>query len=115
MELKYRLKVVDVMYEEFFGKRLSQLRTQIGASARDMSLSIGQSESYISKIENGKSMPSMASFFFICDYLKVQPRDFFDDGIAVPAKVSELLKEAKGLNDKQLNIILELIRNLKHK
>ena len=36
------------MYEEeYFGKRISQLRTAKGVSARDMSLSLGQSESYI--------------------------------------------------------------------
>ena len=38
-------------YTEFFHKRLAELRTQKGVSARDMSLSLGQSESYINKIE----------------------------------------------------------------
>ena len=51
--------------EEFFRQRLTQLRIQKGVSARDMSLSIGQSESYINKIENGKSFPSMQIFFYI--------------------------------------------------
>ena len=39
-------------YIEFFYKRLAELRLQKGVSARDMSLSLGQSESYINKIEN---------------------------------------------------------------
>ena len=43
------------MYEEFFGNRLAQLRTAKGISARDMSLSLGLSESYINKIENKKA------------------------------------------------------------
>lgn len=103
------------MYEDFFSKRLIQLRTQKGVSARDMSLSIGQSESYISKIENQRSLPSMAGFFYICDYLHVPPKDFFDDNIVVPVKLSELLKAAKDLDDKQLDALLELIRNLKRK
>ena len=37
-------------YLDFFSQRLSELRTQKGVSARDMSLSLGQCESYINKI-----------------------------------------------------------------
>ena len=51
--------------EEFFRQRLAQLREQKGVSARDMSLTLGQSESYINKIENGKAFPSMHLFFYI--------------------------------------------------
>ena len=42
------------MNEEYFRWRLAELRGQAGISARDLSLSLGQSESYINKIENGK-------------------------------------------------------------
>ena len=38
-------------YLEWFYRRIAELRTQKGVSARDMSLSLGQSESYINKIE----------------------------------------------------------------
>ena len=41
-------------YLDFFSQRLSELRTQKGVSARDMSLSLGQCESYINKIEESK-------------------------------------------------------------
>ena len=40
------------MYEEFFSRRLAQLRAQKGVSAREMSLAIGQNSSYINRIEN---------------------------------------------------------------
>ena len=46
-------------YTEWFRTRLSQLRMDAGVSARDMSLSLGQSESYINKIENRRTLPSM--------------------------------------------------------
>ena len=58
------------MYSEDFQNRLIQLRAKKGVSARDMSLSIGQNQSYIYNIESGKALPSMSSFFFICDYLE---------------------------------------------
>ena len=54
-------------YLEWFPERLAQLRIQKGVSARDMSLSLGQSESYINKIENRRTMPSMSGFLYICE------------------------------------------------
>ena len=39
-------RMVVAMYEEQFSKRLTELRTQKGVSARDMSLSIGQNPGY---------------------------------------------------------------------
>ena len=43
---------------------MSQLRQAKGVSARDMSLSLGQSAGYINNIENGVNLPSMAMFFY---------------------------------------------------
>lgn len=103
------------MYEELFYERLSRLRTQKGVSARDMSLSLGQSESYINKIENKKALPSMKGFFYICEYLNVHPKDFFDDEVGSPVKLNELLVELKKLNDEQLEHLLAIIRDLKIK
>lgn len=48
-------------YATWFPARLSQLRHQKGVSARDMSISLGQCESYINKIENRKALPSMGN------------------------------------------------------
>ena len=48
------------MYYEGFSKRLAELRQEKGVSARDMSLSLGQSESYINKIENNYAMLDFA-------------------------------------------------------
>ena len=85
-------------YLDFFSQRLSELRTQKGVSARDMSLSLGQCESYINKIENHKSLPSMNVFFYICDYLDIQPKDFFDISIESPTTTNELLAKMIKLN-----------------
>lgn len=45
-----------------FIKRLVALRVSKGASARDMSLSLGQSAGYINNIENGVNYPSHDGF-----------------------------------------------------
>ena len=51
------------MDQEKFVKRLIELRLNKGVSARDMSLSLGQSAGYINNIENGINYPSMSLFF----------------------------------------------------
>ena len=91
------------MEKEEFIKRLTQLRVQKGVSARDMSLSIGQSAGYISNIENGVNLPSMTAFFYICDYLGISPRDFF---------AAELLEVAKILEPEQLDHLMALAKGL---
>ena len=52
------------MEREDFCKRLAQLRINKGVSARDMSLSIGQSPNYINGIEGGKKYPSRETFIY---------------------------------------------------
>ena len=102
------------MYDyDFFSERLSALRVKKGVSARDMSLSIGQSPNYINKIESRKSYPSMAVFFYICEYLGVAPKEFFDIDAPNPARLNELMTELKRLDDEQLTHMLGLARGLK--
>ncbi|MDE6673572.1 MAG: helix-turn-helix domain-containing protein [Acetatifactor sp.] len=101
------------MNEEFFRQRLSQLRSQKGVSARDMSLTLGQSESYINKIENGKAFPSMQIFFYICDYFGISPRDFFDEDAGNPVLLNTLIGDLKTLSDSQIANIANIVKDLK--
>ena len=103
---------ISVRYEEFLPQRLTQLRMQRNVSARDMSLSLGQANNYINSIENRKALPSMQSFFYICEYLGVTPQEFFDEGNACPVRLRELLDEAKRLDDNALGHLLALMREL---
>lgn len=73
-----------------FINRLVELRMSKGVSARDMSFSIGQSAGYINNIENGVNYPSMSVFFYICDFLDVSPKEFFDTEMKSPTKANEL-------------------------
>ena len=100
------------MYEDEFPLRLAQLRNKKGVSARDMSLSIGQNAGYISNIETGKALPSMSVFFYICEYLQLSPKDFFDIDAKNPEKLNELIKDLKKLDDKQLDSIASIVQGL---
>lgn len=99
-------------YFNFFYQRLNELRTKKGISARDMSLSLGQSESYINKIENRKSMPSMSVFFYICEFLEIHPKDFFDDSLENPYITKQLAEKFNALTCEQQKHLLSLVNDL---
>ncbi|MBP3414633.1 MAG: helix-turn-helix transcriptional regulator [Clostridia bacterium] len=99
-------------YMDWFSKRLTQLRTEKGVSARDMSLSLGQSESYINKIENKRAMPSMSGFFYICEYLNIEPSEFFNSKILSPQKTNEIISAISKLPPNQAEHILNIINDL---
>ena len=111
------------MTEKDFSLRLARLReakgisargmrTQKGVSARDMSLSMRQNPGYINNIESGKSMPSLSGLFYICEYLKISPKDFFDTEAENPSKANELYSVAKSLDDEQLDNLISIAKGL---
>lgn len=93
------------MYDDFTQERIAKLRNRKGVSARDMSLSIGQNDSYINRIENKKSLPSMQTFFYICEYLGITPQEFFDEGNPYPERLSALVEKLKRVDEKTLTHI----------
>ena len=101
------------MDEEYIAKRIAQLRNLRNVSARDMSLSIGQNPNYVNHIENGKTMPSMQVFFFICEYFHISPKEFFDDGIQNPVLIKAVTDDLKKLDEKQIKNVHEIIKGLK--
>ena len=66
------------MYEEQFSKRLTELRTQKGVSARDMSLSIGQNPGYHGEFSEERLIRALRS---------VHPMEIYRSGMDNPAKL----------------------------
>ena len=99
-------------FAQQFSDRLAQLRMAKGVSARDMSLSIGQSAGYINNIETKKNLPSMSAFFYICEYLEVTPQEFFAFDNQDPQRLSEIVDCLNGLNNEQLASILTIVKGL---
>jgi Helix-turn-helix. len=97
-----------------FARRLSELRLIKSISARDMSLSLGQSESYINKIENSKAFPSMEMFFYICDFLNISPKDFFDYDVKNPNLIEEIIQDLNSIDYNYVKNIHEIIKGLKN-
>jgi len=103
------------MYEDYFAERLAKLRAVKGISARDMSLSLGQNENYINKIENKHNLPSMTAFFNLCEYLEVSPGEFFNKGISNPEAINNIVQELAKLDDDSLDYILGIARKINNK
>ena len=100
---------------ERFYKRLTELRMQKGVSARDMSLSLGQSESYINKIENKRTLPSFTGFLYICEYFDITPQEFFNDNVVAPQKTRYLLEELEKLTPEQTDHVIQIVKDISSK
>lgn len=100
------------MFEEQFCERLTQLRLKKEVSARDMSLSLGQSESYINRIESKKMLPSMSVFFYICDYFGITPKDFFDFHDLPDLELKEVDNKLRSLDVEKRKHIIAVIHDL---
>ena len=103
------------MEKEKVGLRLATLRTKKNVSAREMSLSIGQNENYINHIETSGALPSLSGLFYICDYLGITPSEFFDVDNTDPVKLKRIIECLKKLDDKQLEIVENLVKNMTEK
>ena len=101
------------MDEQFIKQRIAKLRTDKNISARELSLQLGQSTGYINTIENGKSLPSMSMFLYICEYFKITPQEFFDEENENPKLIQDILKESKKLNKQSLESLFTIIKNMK--
>lgn len=106
---KKRREFVD--YEEKFAEQLTQLRLLQKVSCREMSLALGQSEGYINKIENRKSLPSMQIFLYICYYLDVTPKEYFTF-FSEDSKTQHFYDRFARLPEKQQEHILAVIEDL---
>lgn len=102
----------EIEYEKWFPQRLTQLRMRKGVSARDMSLSIGQNTGYINSIESGKNFPTMKNFFYICEYLHITPKEFFEDGSADPETIRKMVENLKRLDGEQVDALSKLVEGL---
>ena len=57
-------------------------------------------------------MPSMSGFFYICEYLNITPKDFFDTELSSPLLVKELYDELGKLSPSKAEHILQIIKDI---
>lgn len=100
------------MNEQYIRDKITQLRIGRGLSEYQLSYQLGHSRGYINNITSGKSMPSMAEFFSICDYFNITPSEFFESEQASPELLSQTIHEIKKMNDTDLLLLLTLLKRI---
>jgi transcriptional regulator with XRE-family HTH domain len=97
----------------FIRRRITELRLKKGVSEYLMSLDLGHSRSYIQNIASGRSKPSIEEFLYMCEYLSVTPKAFFDESEAEPILIQKALDGMRTLSDKDMLTLIGLIDRLK--
>lgn len=101
------------MFETFVRNRITELRLSKGVSEYKMSLDLGHGKNYIQSITSGRSLPSLSELPYICEYLGVSVRDFFDETSKSPALIQDILKRAQSLNEDDLIAIINIMDRMK--
>ena len=71
-------KYIDTaVWEDDYRKRLKKLMEQNNITARELSLSLGDNEGYISRILKRKTDPSFKSMMDTMLYFDISPAEFF--------------------------------------
>lgn len=101
------------MFEQYVRNRITELRLHKGVSEYQMSLDLGHGKNYIRSITSGRTLPSLTELPYICEYLGVSVKDFFDDSAQNPVLVHELMLRAKNLDAEDLIAIINLMDRIK--
>jgi len=98
--------------KELLGARIKELRKAKGLSQEKLSEKVGIDSKHLSRIEVGKSYPSLDTLEKIANALHVEIKDLFEfihlsPSKELPDSISKLLKEA---DEDKLRLILKIIR-----
>ena len=112
ISVKYKKKGGIRLDATFIRHRISELRTKKGVSEYKMSADLGHSKTYIQSISSGRALPSMGEFLYICEYLGVTPKEFFDTDNAQPQLVTKLSNLAKKLPTDDVEALINMAERL---
>ena len=100
---------------QFIRDRISVLRTKKNVSEYRMSTDLGYLKSYMQSISSGRSMPSLGEFLYICEYLGVTPREFFDKDIKEPQLVQKLYELTRNMSQEDLDVLIGTAERLNNR
>lgn len=90
---------------DFIRQRITQLRMQKNVSEYQMSMELGQNKGYIQSITSGRTLPSMAMFFEICDYFEITPEEFFAAAQGNARTVQNVVEKVRTLMPATLELL----------
>ncbi|MBQ3084523.1 MAG: helix-turn-helix transcriptional regulator [Clostridia bacterium] len=100
---------------QFIRNRISVLRTKKNVSEYRMSTDLGHSKSYMQSISSGRSVPSLGEFLYICEYLGVTPKEFFDEEIKEPQLAQRLYRLTCNMSKEDLEVLINTAERLNNR
>ncbi len=96
-----------------FGKRVRELRKNMGFSQEDLAEKTDISSKYLSRVEMGQHFPSIDTLDRLANALKVELKDFFE--FAHEARSSRELREVlsgmlKEADEEKLRLLVKIVR-----
>ena len=82
-------------------------------SERKMSLDLGHSASYIHSIACGKALPSMSEFLYICEYLVLLLKNFFDENCENTTPQQKAINYIRCMYDEDASLFFKTIERMK--
>lgn len=99
---------------DFVRKRITELRIQKGISEYRLSYDLGHSKNDIHNIVTRHSQPSVKELLYLIETLGVTPQ-FFDERCENLILAKEILDGIKGMDEKDLEAVLVLVKRLNEK
>lgn len=103
------------MDENYIRNRITELRLKKGVSEYRMSTDLGKSKGYIQSISSGRAMPSITEFLYICEYLNITPKDFFDTDLEHPTLLRNAIEIMETMTEEDLQAVISLLLRFKTK
>ena len=97
------------MFEKFIRDRITDLRLLKGVSEYQMSLDLG----HVRSITSGRTLPSLTELPYICEYLGVSVKDFFDESAPNPTLIREMVLRAEKMDAEDLTAIIGVMERMK--
>ena len=93
--------------------RIGHFRNKLNLSARELSLRIGKSDTYINQIECKGFTLSLPVLFDVIEALEISCAEFFSDNYADYKQDKEIFDLLKGLQKDRKNSFIDLMKNSK--
>ena len=94
-------------------QRIGYFRNKINLSARELSLRIGKSETYINQVECRNFTVSLPVLFEIIEALEITCAEFYSDNYVAYKQDKEIIDTLNALPAERKNSFLDLIKNTK--
>lgn len=95
-----------------FKERLTELIISHNISNRKLSTEIGMSSSYIQGVISGGHLPSLDTFFTICEYFDITPYEFFVPRESKAADYVKLYHMINNCSPEKISFLIATLENL---